>query len=211
MHHSLSYKLISRCLINKSFELLRLRIEAKNTLNPRFFFEILEAGVASLLETGYFYLLLINNPKAQILYDDSCFFDVIPTYCRQMYQNMKVVNLILLLYTRQLSTADYYSVGLFLCVAGFIPVCSLGVCQAGRMNFGKDVSTLKYFTICGLQEGYEPFAVNMNRDVTMWLSKRLPQFVPVPPNHQHIEVRVGPWMLCITHQHIISKETSRVD
>lgn len=74
---------------------------------------------------------------------------------------------------------------------GFIPVCSLGVCQVGRMNFGKDVSTLKYFTICGLQEGYEPFAVNMNRDVTMWLSKRLPQFVPVPPNHQHIEVRGG--------------------
>ncbi|KAG7226578.1 hypothetical protein INR49_003735 [Caranx melampygus] len=71
---------------------------------------------------------------------------------------------------------------------GFIPVCSLGVCQVGRMNFGKDVSTLKYFTICGLQEGYEPFAVNMNRDVTMWLSKRLPQFVPVPHNHQHIEV-----------------------
>ncbi|KAM3591914.1 uncharacterized protein V6R79_009433 [Siganus canaliculatus] len=71
---------------------------------------------------------------------------------------------------------------------GFIPVCSLGMCQVGRMNFGKDVSTLKYFTICGLQEGYEPFAVNMNRDVTMWLSKRLPQFVPVPTNHQHIEV-----------------------
>uniref|UniRef100_A0A3B5KSP6 Uncharacterized protein n=1 Tax=Xiphophorus couchianus TaxID=32473 RepID=A0A3B5KSP6_9TELE len=73
-------------------------------------------------------------------------------------------------------------------VPGFIPVCSLGMCQVGRMDFGKDVSTLKYFTICGLQEGYEPFAVNMNRDVTMWLSKRLPQFVPVPPNHQHIEV-----------------------
>uniref|UniRef100_A0A3Q3N6U1 Ryanodine receptor 2a (cardiac) n=1 Tax=Mastacembelus armatus TaxID=205130 RepID=A0A3Q3N6U1_9TELE len=71
---------------------------------------------------------------------------------------------------------------------GFIPVCSLGVCQVGRMNFGKDVSTLKYFTICGLQEGYEPFAVNMNRDITMWHSKRLPQFVPVPPNHQHIQV-----------------------
>ncbi|XP_077359216.1 ryanodine receptor 2 [Festucalex cinctus] len=71
---------------------------------------------------------------------------------------------------------------------GFIPVCSLGVCQSGRINFGKHVSTLKYFTICGLQEGYEPFAVNMNRDVTIWLSKRLPQFVPVPPDHQHIEV-----------------------
>ncbi|XP_051926912.1 ryanodine receptor 2 isoform X3 [Hippocampus zosterae] len=71
---------------------------------------------------------------------------------------------------------------------GFIPVCSLGVSQAGRINFGKHVSTLEYFTICGLQEGYEPFAVNMNRDVTIWLSKRLPQFVPVPPDHQHIEV-----------------------
>ncbi|MFT7807285.1 ryanodine receptor 2 isoform X1 [Arapaima gigas] len=71
---------------------------------------------------------------------------------------------------------------------GFIPVCSLGVCQVGRMNFGKDVSTLKYFTICGLQEGFEPFAVNMNRDLTMWMSKRLPQFIPVPQNHEHIEV-----------------------
>ncbi|XP_061087166.1 ryanodine receptor 2-like [Conger conger] len=71
---------------------------------------------------------------------------------------------------------------------GFIPVCSVGVSQVGRMNFGKDVSTLKYFTICGLQEGYEPFAVNMNRDLTMWLSKRLPQFIPVPPNYEHIEV-----------------------
>ncbi|KAH0622519.1 hypothetical protein JD844_024895, partial [Phrynosoma platyrhinos] len=71
---------------------------------------------------------------------------------------------------------------------GFIPVCSLGLSQVGRMNFGKDVSTLKYFTICGLQEGYEPFAVNTNRDITIWLSKRLPQFLPVPPNHEHIEV-----------------------
>ncbi|XP_009462130.1 PREDICTED: ryanodine receptor 2 [Nipponia nippon] len=71
---------------------------------------------------------------------------------------------------------------------GFLPVCSLGPCQVGRMNFGKDVSTLKYFTICGLQEGYEPFAVNTNRDITIWLSKRLPQFLPVPQNHEHIEV-----------------------
>uniref|UniRef100_A0A4W3JLJ5 Ryanodine receptor 2 n=1 Tax=Callorhinchus milii TaxID=7868 RepID=A0A4W3JLJ5_CALMI len=71
---------------------------------------------------------------------------------------------------------------------GFIPVCTFGVSQVGRMNFGKEVGTLKYFTICGLQEGYEPFAVNMNRDITMWFSKRLPQFLPVPPNHEHIEV-----------------------
>uniref|UniRef100_W5N4D0 Ryanodine receptor 3 n=1 Tax=Lepisosteus oculatus TaxID=7918 RepID=W5N4D0_LEPOC len=70
---------------------------------------------------------------------------------------------------------------------GFIPVCSLGLSQIGRMNLGKDASTFKYYTMCGLQEGFEPFAVNMNREVTMWFSKRLPTFVNVPKNHPHIE------------------------
>lgn len=74
---------------------------------------------------------------------------------------------------------------------GFVPVCSVGVSQVAKLNLGKSVGTLKYFTICGLQEGYEPFAVNMNRDVTMWISKRLPQFVPIPTNHQHIQVEPG--------------------
>lgn len=80
---------------------------------------------------------------------------------------------------------------LFCLFLGFVPVCSVGVCQVARLNLGKSVGTLKYFTICGLQEGYEPFAVNMNRDVTMWISKRLPQFVPIPTNHQHIQVEPG--------------------
>ncbi|KAJ7989095.1 hypothetical protein DPEC_G00315980 [Dallia pectoralis] len=71
---------------------------------------------------------------------------------------------------------------------GFIPVCSLGLSQVGRMNLGKDASTFKYYTMCGLQEGFEPFAVNMNREVTMWFSKRLPTFVNVPKNHNHIMV-----------------------
>ncbi|KAF5900095.1 ryanodine receptor 3-like isoform X1, partial [Clarias magur] len=71
---------------------------------------------------------------------------------------------------------------------GFIPVCSLGLSQVGRMNLGKDASTFKYYTMCGLQEGFEPFAVNMNREVTMWFSKRLPTFVNVPKDHRHIAV-----------------------
>ncbi|XP_062407606.1 ryanodine receptor 3 [Sardina pilchardus] len=71
---------------------------------------------------------------------------------------------------------------------GFIPVCSLGLSQIGRMNLGKDASTFKYYTMYGLQEGFEPFAVNMNREVTMWFSKRLPTFVNVPADHPHIEV-----------------------
>ncbi|KAI5624619.1 ryanodine receptor 2 [Silurus asotus] len=71
---------------------------------------------------------------------------------------------------------------------GFIPVCSLGLSQVGRMNLGKNASTFKYYTMCGLQEGFEPFAVNMNREVTMWFSKRLPTFVTVPKDQCHIAV-----------------------
>ncbi|XP_041919811.1 ryanodine receptor 1b isoform X8 [Alosa sapidissima] len=71
---------------------------------------------------------------------------------------------------------------------GFIPVCTLGLSQVGRINLGQNVSSLRYFTICGLQEGFEPFAINMKRDITMWFSKSLPQFVPVPTDHNHIEV-----------------------
>ncbi|XP_064421057.1 ryanodine receptor 3 isoform X3 [Latimeria chalumnae] len=71
---------------------------------------------------------------------------------------------------------------------GLIPVCCLGLSQIGRMNLGKDASTFKYYTTCGLQEGFEPFAVNMNHDVGMWFSKRLPTFVNIPKDHNHIEV-----------------------
>lgn len=73
--------------------------------------------------------------------------------------------------------------------AGFIPVCSLGLSQAGRLNLGQEVSSLRYFTICGLQEGFEPFAINMKRDIAMWFSKSLPHFSPVPAEHPHYEVR----------------------
>ncbi|TRY59413.1 hypothetical protein DNTS_004316 [Danionella cerebrum] len=98
---------------------------------------------------------------------------------------------------------------------GLIPVCSLGVGQVGRLNFGKDVNTLKFFTICGLQEGYEPFAVNMNRELSMWISKRLPQFIPVPQNHQHIEVTrmdgtvESPPCLRLTQKSFGSQKSSR--
>lgn len=71
---------------------------------------------------------------------------------------------------------------------GFIPVCSLAMSQIGRMNLGKDASTFKYYTMYGLQEGFEPFAVNMNREIAMWFSKRLPTFFNVPEDHMDIEV-----------------------
>ncbi|KAM4542025.1 ryanodine receptor 3 isoform 5-T5 [Odontesthes bonariensis] len=97
---------------------------------------------------------------------------------------------------------------------GFIPVCSLGLAQVGRMNLGKDASTFKFYTMCGLQEGFEPFAVNMNREVTMWFSKRLPTFVNVPKNHNHIAVtRIdgtvdSPPCLKVTHKTFGTQNTN---
>ena len=42
---------------------------------------------------------------------------------------------------------------------GFVPALTSFSGQKARLNFGQDVNTLKYFTSCGLQEGYEPFCV----------------------------------------------------
>ncbi|XP_033608233.1 ryanodine receptor isoform X6 [Cryptotermes secundus] len=58
----------------------------------------------------------------------------------------------------------------------FVPAFTLGVGQKGKLTFGQDVNTLKFFTMCGLQEGYEPFCVNMKRPVTYWYTKDQPIF-----------------------------------
>lgn len=71
-------------------------------------------------------------------------------------------------------------------------MCSLGPGQVGHLNLGQDVSSLRFFAICGLQEGFEPFAINMQRPVTTWFSKGLPQFEAMPPEHPHYEVRTNP-------------------
>lgn len=42
---------------------------------------------------------------------------------------------------------------------GFVPAFTLGVGQKARLSYGQNVDSLKYFTTCGLQEGYEPFCV----------------------------------------------------
>uniref|UniRef100_A0A182TIU4 Ryanodine receptor 3, brain n=1 Tax=Anopheles melas TaxID=34690 RepID=A0A182TIU4_9DIPT len=48
--------------------------------------------------------------------------------------------------------------------------------QKARVVYGQDVDSLKWFTTCGLQEGYEPFCVNMKRPVTHWYTKDQPIF-----------------------------------
>lgn len=42
---------------------------------------------------------------------------------------------------------------------GFVPVITSFSGQKARLNFGQDFNSLKHFTSCGLQEGYEPFCV----------------------------------------------------
>ncbi|XP_067466542.1 ryanodine receptor 2 isoform X2 [Thunnus thynnus] len=75
---------------------------------------------------------------------------------------------------------------------GMLPVVSVGVNQVGRLNLGREVGSLQYFTVCGLQEGYEPFAVNMTRDPALWMSWKQPQFTSILPDNHNLQVtRVG--------------------
>ncbi|ULT90420.1 hypothetical protein L3Y34_008632 [Caenorhabditis briggsae] len=62
------------------------------------------------------------------------------------------------------------------CGDGLVPAMTLGSGQRGRLNFGQQSNSLKFFTTCGLQEGYEPFCVNMYRTMPMWFAKQLPRF-----------------------------------
>lgn len=62
---------------------------------------------------------------------------------------------------------------------GFVPAFTLGIGQKAKVVFGQDVNHLKYFTVCGLQEGFEPFCVNMNRTMTFWYNKDESSFMNV--------------------------------
>lgn len=62
---------------------------------------------------------------------------------------------------------------------GFVPAFTLGVDQKIRLIFGQDINALKCFTNCGLQEGFQPFCVNMNKNMTLWFSKEEPLFVDI--------------------------------
>ena len=71
---------------------------------------------------------------------------------------------------------------------GFVPAFNLANGQKIRVNFGQDVNSLRYFTNCGLQEGYEPFAVNMTKQITFWYSNEIPIFEAVTDDHESLEI-----------------------
>ncbi|WKY11480.1 hypothetical protein Q1695_003218 [Nippostrongylus brasiliensis] len=70
------------------------------------------------------------------------------------------------------------------CGDGLVPAMSLGSGQRGRLNFGQQSNSLKFFTSCGLQEGYEPFCVNMYRTMPMWFAKRMACFEDISAGSQ---------------------------
>uniref|UniRef100_A0A914H250 Ryanodine receptor n=1 Tax=Globodera rostochiensis TaxID=31243 RepID=A0A914H250_GLORO len=61
-------------------------------------------------------------------------------------------------------------------IEGYVPAMTLAAGQRDKFNFGQDSNSLKFFTTCGLQEGYEPFCVNMYRSMPFWYAKRLSRF-----------------------------------
>ncbi|KAM3606327.1 uncharacterized protein V6R79_014397 [Siganus canaliculatus] len=71
---------------------------------------------------------------------------------------------------------------------GLLPVVSVGVNQLGRLNLGRHVGSLQYFTVCGQQEGYRPFAVNMDRDPALWMSWKQPVFSSITPDDHNLQV-----------------------
>lgn len=73
-------------------------------------------------------------------------------------------------------------------VENYVPAFSLYSGQKIRVNFGQDVNSLRYFTNCGLQEGYEPFAVNMTKLITFWYSNEVPNFEAIEESHESLEI-----------------------
>ncbi|BFZ07812.1 hypothetical protein BsWGS_10847 [Bradybaena similaris] len=71
---------------------------------------------------------------------------------------------------------------------GYIPGITMGTHQQAKLNFGQDISALKFFTNCGLQEGYEPFCVNMMRPLTMWYGKHEAIFETVDGTDSGLQV-----------------------
>ncbi|CAH8435934.1 unnamed protein product [Heterobilharzia americana] len=75
---------------------------------------------------------------------------------------------------------------------GYVPAFSLGSGQQVKINYGNNVQSLKFFTYCGLQEGYKPLGVNMCRPLPMWYSREDPSlFVDVSRQHPSLKVTVS--------------------
>ncbi|PAA86181.1 hypothetical protein BOX15_Mlig033273g1 [Macrostomum lignano] len=71
---------------------------------------------------------------------------------------------------------------------GYVPAFSLGVGQSAKLNLGQDVKSFKYFTCCGLQEGFEPFCVNMHSALPMWYDRLETSFETISEESSHSHI-----------------------
>lgn len=60
---------------------------------------------------------------------------------------------------------------------------------------GRQVGSLRYFTVCGQQEGYQPFAVSMSKDPALWMTWNLPHFTSIMPEDHNMQVSLT---VCMT-------------
>lgn len=72
--------------------------------------------------------------------------------------------------------------------AHYVPALTLASGQKVRLIFGQDVNSLKCFTTCGLQEGFQPFCVNMNKNMTFWYNKDEPLFINIDESSAPLDV-----------------------
>lgn len=72
--------------------------------------------------------------------------------------------------------------------ADYVPAFTLASGQKVRLIFGQDVNSLKCFTTCGLQEGFQPFCVNMNKNMTFWYNKDEPLFINIDESSAPLDV-----------------------
>lgn len=76
---------------------------------------------------------------------------------------------------------------------------SVGVNQVGRLNLGRQVDSLQCFNVCGLQEGYQPFAVKMSRDPALWMSWKQAQFTSIMSDDHNLQVGLVIKNVSISH------------
>uniref|UniRef100_A0AAV2JJ13 Ryanodine receptor 2-like n=1 Tax=Knipowitschia caucasica TaxID=637954 RepID=A0AAV2JJ13_KNICA len=69
---------------------------------------------------------------------------------------------------------------------GLLPIVGLGVNQMGKLNLGSKPESLQYFSVCGLQEGYQPFADHMAHAPSFWLTWWQPQFTSIKPDDPNV-------------------------
>ncbi|EDV29875.1 uncharacterized protein TRIADDRAFT_52741 [Trichoplax adhaerens] len=76
---------------------------------------------------------------------------------------------------------------------GYLPACSLAVGQSGRINFGHDPTSFKYFNIFGYQENYDPFGIVTSDSIPLWFASGIATFETI--NDTHPTVKVTEWLM----------------